>query len=433
MSDLHVVILAAWESGRTTSAPPNVLQPLSGRPLIVHVLHTLRALAPRTTTIVAGDAADSVKSALVADWPGVQFTRQAPYAGAVGGLCETESLLGHASGTLLVLSGHAPLVTAATLGRILDAHTAHLSAATIATTQGAGAPDAEPNGDVYAMALSGLFAALGRLNVDRPQSISLSDLLALLRREKRKVASLVVEDANELRCVSTRVDLAELSAVVRERKNRSVMLSGVTLDDPSTTYIDEDVIIGQGSTIGPSVRLEARTSVGAECRIHAGSRLTNATLGNHVTVLDHTVIVDSRVGDSASIGPFAHLRPQSDVGASAKVGNFVELKKTRLGARSKASHLAYLGDATIGTDVNVGAGTITCNYDGERKNPTIIEDGAFIGSDSQLVAPVVIGAGAYVAAGSSITRDVPPGALGVARASQVNKDGWVKKRRENSR
>ncbi|MBE3099115.1 MAG: hypothetical protein IMZ44_18525 [Planctomycetes bacterium] len=206
--------------------------------------------------------------------------------------------------------------------------------------------------------------------------------------------------------------------------------AGVTVVDPATTFIDSSVRIAPGTTIHPCVFLEAGTVVGRDCVIHACARLVDSTLADGVTVLNFCVITGARLAAGVRVGPFAHLRPESDVREGARVGNFVELKKTVLGPGSKANHLAYLGDATIGSNVNVGAGTITCNYDGQKKNPTVIEDGAFIGSDTQLIAPVVIGRGAYVAAGSSITEDVPPGALGVARSRQVNKDGWADKQRQ---
>ena len=195
------------------------------------------------------------------------------------------------------------------------------------------------------------------------------------------------------------------------------------------TYVDVDVSVGADTVIGPGVQLEGRTTIGARCTIRKGCRLTNATIGDDVVVLDGTVIVDSVVAAGAQVGPYAHLRPESDVGEGARIGNFVELKKTRMGRGSKANHLAYLGDAIIGDDVNVGAGTITCNYDGEKKHQTIVEDGVFIGSDSQLVAPVRIGKGAYVAAGSTITHEVPADALAIARSRQETKPNWVARRR----
>ena len=220
--------------------------------------------------------------------------------------------------------------------------------------------------------------------------------------------------------------------MISETRLNALRALGVTLLDPSTTFIDDGVAVGQGTVIHPGVTLEGRTRVGANCRLRSWVRITDSTIGDGVLVNDSCVIVESQVDAEACVGPFSHLRPGSHMKAGSHVGNFVELKKTVFGEGSKANHLAYLGDSTIGAGVNIGAGTITCNYDGERKHPTIIEDGAFIGSDSQLIAPVSIGAGAYVAAGSSITDDVPPGALGVARGRQKNILGWAKRRRQKA-
>jgi bifunctional UDP-N-acetylglucosamine pyrophosphorylase/glucosamine-1-phosphate N-acetyltransferase len=218
--------------------------------------------------------------------------------------------------------------------------------------------------------------------------------------------------------------------VVADDRLAALRAAGVTLLDPSTTFIDDGVTVGPGTIVHPGVTLEGSTRIGANCRIRSWVRITDSLLGDGVIVNDSCVIVESRVDDDARVGPFSHLRPDSHMKPGSHVGNFVELKKTVFGEGSKANHLAYLGDATIGAGVNIGAGTITCNYDGEKKNPTIIEDGAFIGSDSQLIAPVTIGAGAYVAAGSSVTEDVPPGALGVARGRQRNVLDWVGRRKK---
>jgi bifunctional UDP-N-acetylglucosamine pyrophosphorylase/glucosamine-1-phosphate N-acetyltransferase len=210
------------------------------------------------------------------------------------------------------------------------------------------------------------------------------------------------------------------------------MAAGVTIVDPATTYIDPDVEIGPDTVIHPGVAIEGQSRIGAACEIHSHVRIVGSEIADKSVILNFCLIIGSRIAEGASVGPFAHLRPESVVGERAKIGNFVELKKTTMGAGSKANHLAYLGDATIGERVNVGAGTITCNYDGTKKYPTIIEDGAFIGSDSQLIAPVRVGKGAYVAAGSSITEDVPDGALGIARGRQSNVDGWVERRKAQS-
>jgi len=218
--------------------------------------------------------------------------------------------------------------------------------------------------------------------------------------------------------------------MINQVRRDALLAEGVTLLDPSTTFIDDGVTIGGGTVLHPGVTLEGRTRIGANCRIRSWVRITDSTIGDNVFINDSCVIIESRVDDDGLVGPFAHLRPGSHMKDGSRVGNFVELKKTVLGEGSKANHLAYLGNATIGAGVNIGAGTITCNYDGEKKHPTVIEDGAFIGSNSQLVAPVTIGAGAYVAAGSSITEDVPPGALGIARGRQTNVLDWATKRGE---
>ena len=212
----------------------------------------------------------------------------------------------------------------------------------------------------------------------------------------------------------------------------ALQAEGVTIIDPSTTFIDDGVTIGRGTVVHPGVTLEGGTRIGAGCRIRSWVRITDSAIGDNVLVNDSCIIVESQVDNEARVGPFSHLRPGSHMKAGSHVGNFVELKKTVLGEGSKASHLAYLGDAAIGAGVNIGAGTITCNYDGEKKHPTVIEDGAFIGSDSQLIAPVRIGAGAYVAAGSSVTDDVPPGALGIARGRQTNIPDWARRRRQKT-
>jgi bifunctional UDP-N-acetylglucosamine pyrophosphorylase/glucosamine-1-phosphate N-acetyltransferase len=210
------------------------------------------------------------------------------------------------------------------------------------------------------------------------------------------------------------------------------MASGVTIEDPATTYVDGDVTIGADTILRPGVSLEGRTTVGEACEIHSGVRLVNARIGDRVTVLNHSIITDSEVGSDASVGPFAHIKNEAVVGRGAKIGNFVEMKKTRLGAGSKAMHLAYLGDALIGERVNIGAGTITCNYDGRAKHTTTIEDGAFIGSDSQLIAPVKVGKDAYVGTGTTVREDVPPGALAVSAGQQRNIEGWVEEKKRRS-
>jgi bifunctional UDP-N-acetylglucosamine pyrophosphorylase/glucosamine-1-phosphate N-acetyltransferase len=291
----------------------------------------------------------------------------------------------------------------------------------------------EINSGIYAFDMAPLFEALAGVASRNAQGeYYLTDLIAIYRRRKLVVKSFGVDDPQEVRGINSRTELAEVSKVVRQQKNEELMAAGVTLVDPAATYIDPDVEIGADTVIHPGVIIEGRTRIGAACEIHAHVTITDCEIGDNVTIKSFSLMTSSRIDAGASIGPFAHLRPETLVGEGAKIGNFVELKKTTFGAHSKANHLSYLGNATIGSHVNVGAGTITCNYDGEHKHETVIEDGAFIGSDSQLIAPVRVGKGAYVAAGSSITQDVPAGALGIARGRQAVVDGWVERRKRSS-
>jgi len=454
---LHVVILAAGKGTRMKSSRPKVLHALAGRPVIEHVLRAVDALRADSTVVVIGHGADDVRAAL-AERTSLQFAVQSPQLGTGHALLQAEAALAGKTGTVLLVYADVPLLQASTLSRLIEHHRTKKAVATVLTTElpdpygygrivrdsagriariveerdasGAEREIKEINSGIYCFDAAPLFGALRQLAADNAQGeYYLTDLVAAYRKDQRVVETLQIDSAAELRGVNSRVDLSELGAVLRARKNQDLMIAGVTLEDAASTYIDADVTVGADTVIGPGVILQGRTSIGEGCEVQAGSRITNSVIGNAVTILDHSIVVDSRVDAGARIGPFSHLRPGSIVSADAHVGNFVELKKTTLGPKSKANHLAYLGDATIGERVNIGAGTITCNYDGVNKHPTVIEDGAFIGSDSQLVAPVRIGANAYVAAGSSITKDVPADALGVARGHQENKPGWAAKRR----
>jgi bifunctional UDP-N-acetylglucosamine pyrophosphorylase/glucosamine-1-phosphate N-acetyltransferase len=287
----------------------------------------------------------------------------------------------------------------------------------------------EINSGIYAFDLAPLFSALDAIGTANKQGeYYLPDLIAIYRKQKRAVATCAVADAGEIRGINSRTELAEVSSMVRQQKNEELMAAGVTLIDPATTYVDADVVVGPDTVIHPCVILEGSTKIGAACEIHAGTRITNSTIGDRVCVRNHTVVADSTVEARAFLGPFAHIRPGSQVGEDVHVGNFVELKKASMGKGAKANHLAYLGDATIGASTNVGAGTITCNYDGEKKHQTVIGAGVFVGSNSTLVAPVTLADGSYIAAGSAVTTDVPAGALAIGRARQENKEGWRAKR-----
>ncbi len=457
MIDIHVVILAAGKGTRMKSAMPKVLHLLAGRPIIEHVLATVDRLRATSTTLVVGHGSDQVKAAL-AGRQGLQYVIQSPQLGTGHALLQAEPVLKGMKGVVLLLYGDVPLLEPGTLLRLLETHRETGAALTVLTTKladpygygrivrdnsgrveriveerDASAEQrgiAEINSGIYALSLDSLFGHLHDLATDNSQDeYYLTDLVAIYRQKRLLVESLRLESADELRGVNSRQDLAELSRTVRQRKNRELMIDGVTLEDPATSYVDVAVTVGADTVLGPAVRLEGHTVIGERCRIHAGCRLTDAVVKDDVVVLDHSVVVDSMIGPGATVGPMAHIRPKSVIGRSARVGNFVELKKTSLGEGSKASHLAYLGDATVGDGVNVGAGTITCNYDGEKKHQTVIEDDVFIGSDSQLIAPVTIGKGAYVGAGSSISEDVPAGALAIARGRQVVKPEWATDRK----
>jgi bifunctional UDP-N-acetylglucosamine pyrophosphorylase/glucosamine-1-phosphate N-acetyltransferase len=452
---VHVVVLAAGKGTRMKSATPKALHMVAGRRMLDHVLAAADTLAPASVTVVVGHEGDRVREAYARGR--LRFVVQEPQRGTGHALLQAEPTLKDATGTVLLLSGDVPLLSAPTLKRLVAQHQAVAAAATVLTAtvhnpHGYGrivredgriariveerdaSPDertiAEINSGIYALDLGPLFDALRDIASRNAQGeYYLPDLVGIYRQRGLAVSTVSVSNPDEIRGINSRSELAEVGAIVRHTKNDELMTAGVTLVDPATTYIEPSVAVGADTVIHPNVYLEGRTVIGQGCEIHAGTRIVDSTIGDRVLIRNYCVITESSVAANAVLGPFAHLRPASNVLDGAHIGNFVELKKTTLGRGSKASHLTYLGDATIGDDVNIGAGTITCNFDGKTKNPTVIEDGAFIGSDSALVAPVTIGRDAYVAAGSTITEDVPPGALGIARGRQVNKEGWTKKRR----
>ena len=457
MSDIHVVVLAAGKGTRMKSAIPKVLHAAGGRPLIDHTLRTAASLAPASIVVIVGHQADLLKDALRKRL-GLSFAVQEPQLGTGHALLQAEPFLKGATGTLVLLSGDVPLLRASTLATLIETHRARNAAATVVT---AVVPDpagygrivrqegriaaivehkdasaeqreiCEINSGIYAFDIAPLFGALRDIGSSNAQGeYYLPDLVTIYRNRGLTVETVRLEDPREILGVNARKELADVASILQERKNDELMAAGVTLVDPASAFIGPDVTIGVDSVIQPNVYLEGSTRIGARCLIHSGVRIVNSIVDDGAIINNFCVIIDSHISRDAQVGPFAHLRPQSDVGVEAKVGNFVELKKTSLGRGSKAQHLSYLGDATIGEKVNIGAGTITCNYDGTTKSPTVIEDGAFIGSDTQLIAPVRVGQGAYVAAGSSITSDVPADALAISRGKQLNKPGWAAKRRK---
>jgi bifunctional UDP-N-acetylglucosamine pyrophosphorylase / glucosamine-1-phosphate N-acetyltransferase len=456
--EIHVVVLAAGQGTRMKSSLPKVLHPIAGRPMIERVLDTASAIVPSTTTLIVGHKADVVRTRL-GNNQNLRFALQEPQLGTAHAVQQAEPLLAGRSGALILLSGDVPLLSPNTLKQLVATHRGSGAAATVVTatverpygygrilrsrgriTRIVEERDASPtqrqikeiNSGIYAFDLPPLFDALRSIASQNAQGeFYLTDLIAIYRRKKLPVETLLIENAQEIRGINSRSELAEVSRVVRQKKNEELMAAGVTFIDPATTYVDPEVEIAADTVLHPGVVIEGRTRIGAACEIQAYVRISDSEIGDGVTINSFCLLSGAQVANGVALGPFAHLRPGTKVGEKAKIGNFVELKNTSLGPRSKANHLSYLGDATVGADVNVGAGTITCNYDGVNKHRTVIDDGAFIGSDSQLVAPVTVGKGAYVGAGSSIVEDVPAGALGIARGRQKNVEGWVERRKGN--
>jgi len=451
-----VIILAAGEGTRMKSRLPKVLHQVAGDTLLGHVARSAAALNPKQAVVVVGYGAEAVREAFASRWqslaPHVPFSVavQDERKGTAHALQVTEKVLAGATGTLLVLSGDVPLLRPATLRHMLAVHAATKAAATVLSTNLAvptgygriqrasdGSFDriveerdatlaekaiTEINAGVYAFQFDGLFDVLARISNDNAQGeYYLPEALRLLRQAGQRVEVLLHPDAEEVCGVNTRAELAAAAAVLRRRKVAELMDNGVTFLDPATAYVEVDVQIGMDTVVFPNVYLEGQTVIGEDCRIHTGARLVNACLGNSVTIRDYSLVLDSRLDDRTIVGPFAHLRLNAHLQEGAVVGNFVEVKQSSLGPRTKAMHLSYLGDATLGAEVNVGAGTITCNYDGKQKHRTIVEDGVKIGSDTMLVAPVRVGAHAMTGAGAVVTEDVPPSTLVVGVPAKVKK------------
>jgi bifunctional UDP-N-acetylglucosamine pyrophosphorylase/glucosamine-1-phosphate N-acetyltransferase len=459
-TELTIVILAAGLGTRMKSAKAKVLHRAGGQTLIEHVVDTaLQLTRPGRVWVVVGHQADEVRQTL--GTRGVGFIEQHEQKGTGHALMVGREALESAGGRLMVLYGDCPLISAATLRWLVLAQEQSGAAGVVITTllddpygygrvlqddsggvlaiveQKAGTPEQllirEINSGIYCFQAADLWSHIDRIRPDNPaKEYYLTDIVEILNRGSRRVLAMRIDDSSEVLGINNRIELAKVDAMFRARKVEELMLAGVTIEKPETVSIDGGVRIGTDTVIEPFTRILGSTTIGEQCKIGACSIIEDAALGDHVQVGPFTYIAASRLEDGAQVGPYARLRPGVHVEPGAHIGNFVELKNTRLGAGSKAMHLAYLGDSDIGQKVNVGAGTITCNYDGAKKHRTTIDDGAFVGSNSTLVAPVEIGAGAYLAAGSVITKTVPPDALGLGRARQENKEGWARKRRKAS-
>jgi bifunctional UDP-N-acetylglucosamine pyrophosphorylase/glucosamine-1-phosphate N-acetyltransferase len=452
-----IAIMAAGKGTRLKSRHPKVLHQIGGKPLLRYVIAAATQVVPVTDVYaIIGHEAERVREA-VAD-TGVACVLQAEQRGTGHAIIIARRDLARYD-HVLVLSGDVPLIRAKTIRRVRDFHLQHRAAMTILTADPAD-PAAygrvvrksgdevaaivehkalrkehlklrEINSGIYAFATKPLFAHLHKLTTDNAHhEFYLTDMAAILTRAGDKVVACKGKDATEILGVNNRMELAQLDALLRRRKCDELMSAGVTIYRPETCLIDAEVVVEPDTVIEPFVQLRGRTHIAADCRIRSYSVITNCAIGEGVTVRPGCIMEDARVASGAILGPYCHLRAGSDIGEDAHIGNFVETKQARLGRGSKANHLTYLGDAVIGEGVNVGAGTITCNYDGVHKHVTEIEDGVFIGSDSILVAPVKIGRGAYVAAASCITENVPEDSLALGRARQTVKEGWARKKRE---
>jgi bifunctional UDP-N-acetylglucosamine pyrophosphorylase / glucosamine-1-phosphate N-acetyltransferase len=459
---IAIAILAAGKGTRLKSRHPKVLHEVGGKPLLAHVIAAATKVVPAGDVFaIIGYEADRVRNAVGAS--GIGFVLQQEQRGTGHALMVARQALA-AYDLVIVLSGDAPLITPQTIEQLRDFHLAKKAAMTLLTAQlekptgygrivrkKAGSAEVkaiveqknltpaqqkihEINAGFYAFDAKPLFGHIEKLSTDNHHGeFYLTDMAAILAQAKQRVVAVPARHAYEVLGGNTRAELSEIDQHMRLAKCRQLMDQGVTILFPQTCVIDSDVEVGVDTVIEPSVQLRGTTRVGSDARIGSYSVILSCEIGDNVLVQTGCVLEHSVVKARASLGPYSHLRPGCEICEDAHVGNFVELKKTRLGKGSKANHLTYLGDTEVGERVNVGAGTITCNYDGVNKHKTIIEDGVFVGSDSILIAPVRIGKGAYVAAATTVTEDVPPDSLALGRARQIVKEGWAKQKREKAR
>jgi bifunctional UDP-N-acetylglucosamine pyrophosphorylase/glucosamine-1-phosphate N-acetyltransferase len=462
-SGFTIAIMAAGKGTRLKSKRPKVLHEIGGRALLLHVIAAAKTVVPADQIYcIIGHESERVRAAVGAT--GVQFVLQPEQRGtghAMQVLKADFELSGAALPKhLLVLSGDVPLIRPETIAAVRDAHLQEKAAMTILTAvptdptgygrvlrltsegpevvaiveQKSLSPDQlkapEINSGIYCFETKALFSKLDSLSTNNAHGeFYLTDVAAMLVAEGKRVVAIKADSVDEVLGANTIAEMMHLDTAIRLDAAKRLMAAGVTIFRPETCVIDSEVTVGPDTVIEPYVQLLGTTKIGSESRVRSYSVIQNSTLGDNVLVRNGCILDAAEVADNALLGPYAHLRPESRIGDGAHVGNFVETKKTTMGKGSKANHLTYLGDAVIGANVNIGAGAITCNYDGVHKHLTTIGDGAFVGSDSTLVAPITVGAGSYIAAGSSITEDVPEGALALGRARQVTKSGWVAKKK----
>ena len=456
--NFSIVILAAGKSTRFKSERSKLIHTLAGRPLGDYVASAALTAGPETVLMVVGHNAKAVRVTLAR--PGLKFVEQKDQRGTGHALMVARPQLEKCKGSaVVVVVGDAPLLRAETLRDLVASHQKARAAASVLTMR----PESprgygrivrssgsrvraiveeklctasqrrirEVSSGILCFSRTELLDHLDKLSDRNAQKeYLLTDLVKIFNQRRKKVVAFPVEDAREVLGVNDRVDLARMERILRIQKTEALMRDGVTIVDPQTTYIDAGVEVGADTIIEPGVSLLGNTRIGRGCTIRVHSTIEDSILSDRVQVRPNTVVNGCEIGSDVILGPFARLRDGAVIEPDARIGNFVEVKKSRVGRGSRAWHLTYLGDAALGEQVNIGAGTVTCNYDGEKKNTTRIEDGVFVGSGSMLVAPVKVGKGSYVAAGSAITEDVPPESLAVGRARQVNKEGWVRKQKQ---
>lgn len=456
MTNIYAVVLAAGQGTRMKSKLYKVLHPVCGKPMVEHVVDHVQTLNVSRTVSIVGHGAEKVKDQL---GDKSEYVLQAEQLGTAHAVQQAEGLLGGLEGITMVICGDTPLIRPETMKALLEHHQQQNAKATILTAvaenptgygriirdadghvaqiveQKDSSPEQqlvkEINTGTYCFDNESLFATLKLVKNDNAQGeYYLPDVIEILKQQGEIVSAYVTEDFSETLGVNDRVALAQAEELMRARINEKHMRNGVSFINPANTYIGVDVKIGQDTVIQPGVMLEGNTVIGEDCYIGANSHIIDSQVGNRTTI-DASVVEESVIGDDVKVGPYAHIRPATNVGNHAKVGNFVELKKTTLGEGAKASHLTYLGDAEIGADVNIGCGTITVNYDGVNKFKTIIGDRSFIGCNANLVAPVTVGADTYVAAGTTVTKEVPQFALAIGRSRQENKENYVNKLNSN--
>jgi bifunctional UDP-N-acetylglucosamine pyrophosphorylase / glucosamine-1-phosphate N-acetyltransferase len=452
MSNRYAIILAAGQGTRMKSKLYKVLHPVCGKPMVQHVIDQVKSLNINEIVTIVGHGAEKVQDQLGED---SQYALQAEQLGTAHAVQQAGDMLADKEGVTIVVCGDTPLIKGETMEALFKHHEETNAKATILTARaedptGYGRivrnaeglvekivehKDAseqersinEINTGTYCFDNKMLFEAIQNVSNDNVQGeYYLPDVIEILKNQGEIVSAYVTDSFAETLGVNDRVALAEAERTMKKRINEYHMRNGVSIIDPDNTYIGPDVKVGQDTVIFPGTTLSGSTVIGSECQIGPNTEISNCEIGNN-TVIRQSAAFDSKIGSEVNIGPFAHIRPESDIHDEVKIGNFVEIKKAVFGKGSKASHLSYIGDAEVGADVNIGCGSITVNYDGKNKFLTKIEDGVFIGCNSNLVAPVTIGKGAYVAAGSTITEDVPGEALALARARQVNKEDYVGK------